>query len=186
MSVFDFPAFPLLATERLVLREVLPSDALDVLVFRSDPEVQRYNGPIMQNLGEVQALIEEVRAEYAAQDGLTWAVTLKGSDMVLGLFGFHDWNKYHRRAEVGYDLTRAFWGQGIGSEAVRAMLRFGFEQMDLNRVYANTIADNHESVHLLEKLGFQREGTRRKHSWEDDGTFHGSAMYGLLRNEYLM
>lgn len=140
----------------------------------------------MQTVGEVQALIEEVRAEYAAQGGLTWALTLKGRDTALGLFGLHDWNRYHRRAEVGYDLARVYWGQGIGSEAVRAILRFGFGRMDLNRIFANTIADNHESVRLLEKVGFQCEGTRRRHSWEDDGTFHDSALYGLLRDEYAM
>jgi [ribosomal protein S5]-alanine N-acetyltransferase len=183
-DLFNFSSFPTLTTERLFLREPLPTDAADVLIFRSDPEVQRYNGAIFQSVGEVQGLIEEVRAEYAAQEGITWAVTLNSSDTVLGLFGFHDWNKYHRRAEIGYDLARAYWGQGIGSEAVRAIVRFGFEQMNLNRIYVGTIADNHESVRLLERIGFQREGTRRKHSWEEDGTFHDSAMYGLLRGEY--
>jgi ribosomal-protein-alanine N-acetyltransferase len=181
---FDFSSFPTLTTERLTLRELLLSDAPDVLVFRGDPEVQKYNDPVLHSIEEVQTLIEEIRAEYAAQKGIAWAVTLSGSDAVLGLFGFHDWDEYHRRAEIGYDLARAYWGQGIGSEAVRAIVRFGFEQMNLHRIYAGTIADNHESVRLLEKVGFQREGTRREHSWEEDGTFHDSAMYGLLRHEY--
>ena len=52
--------------------------------------------------------------------------------------------------------------------------------MNLHSIYANTIADNHASVHLLERIGFRREGTRREFSWEEDGTFHDSAMYGLL------
>lgn len=185
-DVFDFSTFPVLTTERLTLRESLLSDAPDVLVFRGDWEVQKYNGPVLQDVDDVETLIEEVCAEYTAQEGITWGVTLTGSDAVLGLFGFHDWNRYHRRAEVGYDLVRAYWGQGIGSEAVRAIVRFGFEQMNLNRIYAGTIADNHESVRLLERLGFQREGTRRQHSWEEDGTFHDSAMYGILRHEYTM
>jgi ribosomal-protein-alanine N-acetyltransferase len=185
-NVFDFSSFPILTTERLVLRELVLSDAPDVLVFRGDPEVQKYNDPVLQNVEEVQTLIEELWAEYTAQEGIAWAVTLNSSDTVLGLFGFHDWNKYHRRAEIGYDLAHAYWGQGIGAEAVRAIVRFGFEQMNLNRIYAGTIADNYESVRLLEKIGFTREGTRRKHSWEEDGTFHDSAMYGLLRHEYRM
>ena len=66
------------------------------------------------------------------------------------------------------------------------MIRFGFEEMSLHRIYASTIADNHESVRMLEKIGFHREGTKRESSWEDDGTFHDSAMYGLLRREYTM
>ena len=183
-NVFNFSTFPVLMTERLTLRELLLSDAPDVLVFRSDPIVQRYNDPVLHNVGEVEALIEELQAEYNAQEGICWAVTHTDRDVVLGLFGFHFWSKYHRRAEVGYDLARAYWGQGIASEALRAILRFGFERLNLNRIYAGTIADNHESVRLLERLGFQREGTRRAHSWEDDGTFHDSAMYGLLKHEY--
>ncbi len=65
------------------------------------------------------------------------------------------------------------------------MLRYGFETLNLNRIYARTIADNHKSVRTLERNGFQREGTQRKHSWEDDGTFHDSAIYGLLADEFL-
>jgi len=189
-TLFDFSRFPILTTERLTLRELLLSDAPDVLVFRGDFEVQKYNGSVLQNVGEVHTLIEEIHAEYAAQEGITWALTLNNgdtvlSDTVLGLFGLHNWSQYHRRAEIGYDLARAYWGQGIGSEAVRAIVRFGFERMMLNCIYAGTIADNYESVGLLEKVGFQREGTRRQYSWEEDGTFHDSAMYGLLRSEYI-
>ena len=180
---FDFSAFPVLITDRLTLRKLLPSDAAGVQVFRGDSRVQRYNGPVLQDLEEVQSLIGELDAEFNTQAGISWAVTFTDIDEVLGLFSFHDWNKYHRRAEVGYDLARAYWGQRIASEALREIVRFGFEQMNLNRIYAGTIADNHESVRLLERLGFQREGTRRKHSWEEDGMFHDSAMFGLLRDE---
>jgi ribosomal-protein-alanine N-acetyltransferase len=105
-------------------------------------------------------------------------------DAVVGIFSLHHWSQYHRRAEAGYGLARAYWGQGIGAEALGAIVRFGFGPLNLNRIYARTIADNHESVRLLERLGFQREGTWRKHSWEDDGTFHDSAIYGLLREEF--
>jgi ribosomal-protein-alanine N-acetyltransferase len=186
LDLFDFSTFPLLTTERLTLRELRISDGPDVLVFRSDPVVQKYNDPVLNNVGEVEALIEELLAEYNAQEGICWAVTLTGRDRALGLFGFHYLDKYHRRAEVGYDLARAYWGRGIASEALRAIIRFGFERMNLNCIYAGTIADNYESVRLLERLGFQREGTMREHSWEDDGTFHDSAIYGLMRREHVM
>ena len=61
---------------------------------------------------------------------------------------------------------------------------FGFERMGLNRIEVETIEDNHESRRMLEKLGFILEGIRREYSLEDDGDYHGSAMYGLLRSEY--
>ena len=183
-TLFDFSTFPVLTTKRLTLRQLQLADAEDMLVFRGDWEVQKYNGPVFQDVIEAQGLIEELQAEYQKKEGISWGVTLTSSDKVIGLFGIHHWSKYHRRAETGYDLARAYWGQGIASEALRAIIPFGFEQMNLHRIYANTIADNHESVRLLERLGFTREGTKRESSWEDDGTFHDSAMYGLLRREY--
>lgn len=184
MALFDYAAFPTLATERLVLRELLPSDAEDVFVFRSDAEVQKFNSEPMKEVREALALIEDLRADYAARKGVLWGVTLRERNQVLGLIGFNTWNRYHRRAEIGYDLARAHWGQGIASEAVKAILAFGFDAMELHRVEACTIADNFRSARMLEKLGFQREGTQREFSWEEDGTFHDSAIYGILQQEF--
>ena len=184
--LFDPSIFPVLTTERLTLREPLLSDAADYFIVGRDYEVQKYNAPVMKKVSEAEALIKEVRTEYARREGIPWAVTFTGSDTVLGLFGFYHWSHHHRRAEVGYALARAYWGQGIGTEAVRGMIPFGFKQMNLHRIYAGTIADNHESVRMLERIGFVREGTKRESSWEDDGTFHDSAMYGLLRHDYTM
>lgn len=183
--VFDFSTFPTLTTTRLNLRELQPEDAPDVFVFRSDPEVQKYNDVPMQDISEAETFISELLHGYKNRQLIIWAITFPAEDVVIGLCGFNYWNLYHSRAEIGYDLALAWWGQGIGTEAVGEMVRFGFEEMYLNRIEAGTIADNHGSVRLLEKLGFQREGTRRKHSWEEDGTYHDSAIYGLLREEWV-
>ena len=181
---FDFSVFPTLAGERTVLRELDLADSDDLFAFRSDPEVQRYNSAPMQDPAEAAALIDELRAEYAAHQAVHWAVTLRGDSRVLGLMGLAAWEKYHRRAEIGYDLRRDQWGRGLATDAVRAILTFGFTRLDLHRVEAQTIADNHASVRLLQRLGFQLEGIRRQYSWEEDGTFHDSAVYGLLRPEF--
>lgn len=183
-SIFDFKIFPALTSERLILRRALLTDAPDVLIFRSDAYVQRFNSPVFKEVNEAEELIHELHNEYFQRSGICWGVTLKNEDKVIGLFGFHHWSKHHRHAEIGYDMNRAYWGQGIASEALRAMLHFGFTQMNLNRIYAGTIADNQESVRLLERLGFVREGTKRGLSWEDDGTFHDGAMYSLLQHEW--
>lgn len=176
--------YPTLTTKRLILRQIRMDDAADVLIFRGDPYVQRFNSEPLKNLGEAQHFIEELSQEYTKNNAVGWVVTLRDEDRALGLVGLASWNKYHRRAEVGYDLAHAYWGRGIGTEAVRAVLHYGFTQMALNRIEAATIADNHESVNLLKKLGFQLEGIRRDYSWEEDGTFHDSCMFGLLCHEY--
>jgi ribosomal-protein-alanine N-acetyltransferase len=184
-DIFTFDAFPILTTERMVLRELQTSDAADVFVFRSDPKVQKYNAEPMQHVQEARVFIERMRAEYAARKRLIWAAALPDDNRVIGLVGLGSWSRHHHRAEVGYDFAHAYWGQGLGSEAVKAVLRFGFEHLQLHRIYASTIADNVESVNMLEKLGFQREGTQREYSLEDDGLFHDSAMYGLLKHEFM-
>lgn len=182
--MFDFSSFPTLTTERLVLREVVATDAPDVLIFRGDPEVQKYNSEPLTDVAQASALIEEIRTWYVAQQSIIWGVTLRGENRVLGFYSMQSWNRDHHRAEIGYDLARSHWGQGIASEAVHAMLRFCFNQLQLHRVEAHTIIDNFASVRMLERIGFLREGVRREFSWEEDGTYHGSGMFGLLRHEY--
>ncbi len=185
LSTVDFSSFPTLTTSRLILREVVLSDAPDIFIFRKDYEVQKYNAPIAQTLEEVEASIKDIQVNFLAQKALVWSVMLRESNHVIGQVGLHHWNRYHRRAEVGYDFALAYWGQGLGTEAVGAITTFGFEQMNLHRIEASTIADNYGSVRLLGKVGFKLEGTRRQSSLEDDGRFHDSAIYGLLKNESL-
>ena len=185
MTGDDLSIFPTLSTERLLLREVDPADARDLLTFRGDPDVQRFNSRPMTDISEALTLIDTVRKWYLALKGIHWGVTLHGDQRVIGLCSLHGLNRFHQRGSIGYDLAREFWGQGIASEAVSAVVRFAFEQLALNRLEAVTIADNFRSVVLLERLGFQLEGTRREHSLEDDGLFHSSTIYGLLRREYL-
>jgi ribosomal-protein-alanine N-acetyltransferase len=171
-----------ICTERLVLREPTVADAADVLVFRGDPEVQRFNDQPLASLDESAAFVEYLLAESAAGLRRHWALDLGGS--VIGLMGLHSWQRHHRRAELGYDIARTCWGAGYAMEAARAVLRFGFTTMGLHRVQAHTIADNHRSVRLLTGLGFTREGTLRQFSLEDDGAYHDSAAFGLLRAEW--
>lgn len=135
-KLFDYSGFPTLSTTRLVLRQARLTDATDVLILRGDPYVQRFNGPVFESVGEAEDLIRELQQEFVAERGLSWAVSLKQSGRVIGLFGFHGWNRYHRRADIGYDMARDCWGQGYASEALGTMLGFGFSRMDLNRVEA--------------------------------------------------
>ncbi|MFT4217739.1 MAG: GNAT family N-acetyltransferase [Micropruina sp.] len=167
-----------------MLRELDSADAGDLFVFRSDDDAQRYNDAPLREPAEAMALIERVRAEFAAGEGVYWALAVPDDPRAIGLFGLGGWDRYHRRAEIGYNVHRDHWGQGLATEAVRGILEFAFTTMNLNRIEALIIADNHPSVRLVERVGFVREGTRRACSWEEDGVFHDSAIYGLLQREY--
>jgi [ribosomal protein S5]-alanine N-acetyltransferase len=179
----DHPC-PVLTTERLTLRAMVPADAARVLTFRGDPEVLKYDGPLIHTTAEALAFIEEVRQEGEAHKSVAWGIALPEPNQLIGSVGLWYWEHYHRRAELGYGLATKYWGQGLAQEAVRAVALYGFEQMNLNRIYARTIVANERSVRMLERLGFVREGTQRKYSLEDDGAFYDSAMYGLLRSDW--
>lgn len=183
-EIYDYSYFPTLETERLILREMTAADAPDVFVFRGDYEVQKFNDDVLPDVEATAAFIENLLGGQGKQRGLVWGITLRPSDTVLGICGFNYWDKQHNRAEIGYDLARAWWGQGIGTEAVGTMVRFGFERMGLNRIEAHALIDNIGSVRVLEKLGFRLEGTRRQFTLEDDGAYHDGGIFGLLREEY--
>jgi ribosomal-protein-alanine N-acetyltransferase len=165
-----------LRTNLLVLREMLATDAADVLVFRDDFEVQKFNSDPLRSVDEAAAFIEGLRVRQAAEREITWEITPGEGCPVVGTAGLYFWNK---------SATSRRWGHGLGREAVVEVVRFGFERQNLNRIEAATIADNFQSVALLTKLGFRLEGLRREFSWEEDGTFHDSAMYALLRSELI-
>lgn len=178
-------SFPTLETERLLLRRIVPEDARALFAFRSDPEVQRYNGGPLAHAEQAAELVALFEAGFQARTRLEWGIVLKGADdRLIGDAGYAHWSQRHRRAEIGYGLARIHWRQGIAAEAVAAILRFGFEGMDLHRIHACPLVENMASVRLLEKLGFRREGIRRDEIWAD-GAFHDEALYALLRPEYV-
>lgn len=183
---FDFSAFPTLTTERLILREVGPADAADVFVFRSDYEVQYYNGAPMKQVTEAVALIDWLSEKFKAQEMICWGITLREENRVVGLCSFYNISAHQRSVSIGYDLARTHWRRGIATEAVDAIIRFGFMQMNLHRIEVSTCMDDLPSVRLVERLGFQREGIRREATLEDDGLFHGIGIFGLLRREYTL
>ena len=182
--MFDFGKFPVLATERLDLCEYDAAFADDIFRFRGDAEVQLYNAVPHQTIDDTLRFISEEREAYRLRKEVVWAWRLKTSQRIIGSVSVFDWNRYHRRAQIGYDMAKDHWGQGFAQEAIREMLIFCFEEMDLNRIEIWTSTANLRSLRLAERLGFTREGTLRKRILEDDGCFHDGALFGLLRNDW--
>jgi ribosomal-protein-alanine N-acetyltransferase len=185
--VFTFDAFPTLETERLLLRQIVPEDADGIFVIRGDYEVTRLNiGAAYENIERARDLIHNMQRRYNEHTEVRWGVTLKSESPdapVIGMCGFNYWHMVDRRASVGFDLARAYWQRGIMGEATRAVLRFGFTQMNLNRIEADASAENIASLRLLESLGFRREGIQRE-QYFDEGAFHDLILLGLLHREW--
>ena len=180
MLTIHLPTFPVLTTERLVLRELRPSDVEQVFAMRSDPLVmQHVNRPLAKSIEDAQALIELITSMVAANDAVQWAITEKHDDRFIGLIGFWRLVKEHHYGELGYMLAQEHWGKGYMSEAIGAVVDFGFNTLDFHRVEAITRPANAASIRALQKNGFVQEG-HFKESIFWNGAFHDSLHFGRL------
>jgi RimJ/RimL family protein N-acetyltransferase len=178
-SVFE--TFPVLETERLILREITPADAEDLFRIYADPQVMRYWGsPPLRSIDEARAKIQLISDAFREREGIRWAITRKGCDRLIGSGGHWRLVKQHMRSEIGYELAPEHWGRGIVPEAFEAILRFGFERMGLHSVEAQIDPANQGSRRVLEKLGFVQEGYFRE-SYFFDGAFTDMAVFSLLK-----
>lgn len=177
-----FREFPVLETERLILRRIESKDAEVFYKLYSDYEVMKYFGKEM--FTSFKQAEEKVNIEVTAFNNkvaIRWAITLKPDDVMIGSGGFWKISKEHYRAEIGYDLLPEFRGKGIMTEAVKAMIEFGFGKMKLHSIEANTDPENLPSNKMLEKLGFKLEGNF-KENFFFNGKFLDTFTYSLINN----
>jgi [ribosomal protein S5]-alanine N-acetyltransferase len=176
--------FAELETPRLRLRPPRDEDAPALFAIRSDPLVAQYNMPVYTDVSEAEGAIEFLKLTYATGDGPQWAITYKEADVMIGMCGFHHTAHAYRRAKVGYDLARTEWGRGVMSEALRAVVAFGFREISYLRVYAEINGANRGSLRVMEKVGFRLEGVLRQHHIYSDGLPDDLLIYGLLASEW--
>ncbi len=178
--------FPTLETERLVLREITLDDIEWYMRHFSKEEMVEgtgFPGPKDRKQAE-EEMMKYIIDLFAAGDGYRWGITLRGCDDLIGSCGFFRWTKKESfRTEMGYDLDPQHWGSGIMTEALTAIIDFGFEKMELNRIEAMIFLDNKRSTALVERLGFVREAVFRERAYKN-GRFHDDTCYGLLRRDW--
>ena len=178
--------FPQLKTERLILREFRLDEADQMVLFRifSDRLVTRY-----YNLGtftqpeEAWRLLQRRRNRFWQGRGIRWAITLKGNDELIGSCGFNALNKKKSTGELGYELARPFWQQGIMTEAVTTAVDYGFTHLALQGIEAWIVPANRASANLLLKVGFQSEGVLQKKGYWN-GRFHDLELFTLLTEQW--
>jgi len=176
-----FEKFPLLETKRLILRQIQLPDASALYQILSDPAVtEYYDDDPFTDISQAQEQIESWLLGFERRWALRWGIALKSEGGLIGTCGLYGFHTLHLRAGVGYELAQAYWRQGIMSEALAAVCRFGFEVMELNRIQASVMPGNTASVRLLEKLGCINEGLLARYErWGSKG-FVDLYMFGLL------
>ncbi len=183
----SFPTtIPRMETAHLTLRAVTPADRAAVFALFADQRVAvpTHIAPFA-GIEQADALIASFDRRFTAQGGIRWGLTLTGDDTLIGTAGFGGIDAETYRARIGYNLAYAHWGRGLATEAVRALVGFGFAQLQLHRIEATTNLDNLGSMRVLAKVGFTEEGILRDYVyWREVGTFYDARLYALLRREY--
>lgn len=147
-------------TDRLILREILPTDVDGMFALDSDPEVHKYlgNKPVTSK-EQVVAVINFIRQQYIDNGIGRWAVIDKRTNDFIGWAGLKFvtelTNNHQNYYDLGYRLRKKYWGQGIATEAAKASLQYAFEQLKTHEVYAMADCENIGSNKILKKLGLQ-------------------------------
>ncbi|WP_226671779.1 GNAT family N-acetyltransferase [Rossellomorea aquimaris] len=176
--------FPAMETARFRLRQMQEADAPNVFDYFSKDEVTRYYDlDSFQEEKQAKEIIEKWNERFHVNEGIRWGIALNDSNEIIGSCGFHQWEKEHFKAEVGFEVHPAYWRQGVISEVLQPILRYGFEEMALNRIEAYYDPENTASKRSLEKAGFIFEGILRKASFEK-GVFCDAAVCSLLKEEF--
>lgn len=157
-----FSSPPTLETPRLILRPLQRDDARDLFAWCSDPQVSRYVlWEPHQSLSETRAYIRYVRRLYREALPSSWGIVDRNSHHVIGTIGLMFYSSENRSCEIGYSMSRDYWGRGLMSEAVSALIRILFHNLALNRIEAQHDVRNPRSGRVLEKCGMTREGILR-------------------------
>ena len=180
MLAFNLSPFPTLHTSRLTLRQMLSTDAPEILALRSNHQAMRFIGKEkLTSIQEAHDFINLINHAWQYNHGLTWAVCLQQTNKLIGHLGFWRLIPEHHRAEIGYMLHPDFWGKNMMSEALEAAMTYGLQVLNLHSIEANADPENAGSIRLLEKHGFVREGYFRE-SYLVGNEFKDTASYSFL------
>jgi ribosomal-protein-alanine N-acetyltransferase len=179
------PRAPTLSTDRLLLRELRRDDARAIAERAGDRRVARFlvQVPSPYPISLAARWIDGRVAWWKGGRGATLAIARRDApDALLGTASLRRYPR-DRRAELGYWLGADAWGNGYATEAARAIVDWGFRELDLHRVYAQVLSGNVASCRVLEKLGMEREGVRRAHV-RKGRAYHDIVLYASLRDEW--
>jgi ribosomal-protein-alanine N-acetyltransferase len=189
-----FDILPKIETQRLILRQITqsPSDGRDSLEFINDYSVYRFWGMYDETKDtsgrrrpkkkiKLDYHYNVTMKEYKAKRELTWLMELKDTHKVIGEIVLYD-IRLGKQADIGYRISKNYWGQGFAPEAGRAMVKIAFEAMELGRLQIRCFTNNNGSVRVAQKLGFAQEGLIRQGAILNVITDY--YIFGLLKEDY--
>jgi RimJ/RimL family protein N-acetyltransferase len=174
-----------LVTERLILREFRHDDWQAILAYHNDPRYLRYYPWTGRTPEQTQAFVRMFLDQQQAQPRIKFqlAVTLQQTNHLIGNCGVRLDAPGAHEGDIGYELDPDHWGRGYATEAARAIVRFGFAELGLHRIWSWCVADNVGSARVLEKLGMRLEG-RQRHKERFKGRWWDRLLYAILEDEW--
>lgn len=130
---------------------------------------------------DAQEFVERVREQWSADEAYVFAILDQASDTFVGSMGIHPESQHHS-ATVGYWIGKPYWGRGFATAALRLLIRFGFERLQLNRIEAGHLAGNAASGRVMQKAGMRCEGKRRQSQFHR-GQFKDAVWYAIIRSD---
>ncbi|MBQ4601458.1 MAG: GNAT family N-acetyltransferase [Clostridia bacterium] len=185
MSLFNiFDRSPQIETDRLILRHMKPSDARDMYDYAHRPEVTKYLlwAP-HDSLEYTRTYLKQVERCYRQGTFHDFGVILKEDNRFIGTCGFARIDEANATAEAGYVLNPEYWGKGLATEALCAVIAFGFEKRGFNRIESRYMVDNHASRRVMEKSGMSFEGVLRQSIFVKDG-YEDIGICAILKQDY--
>ena len=184
MLTINFHPFKNLETERLFLRRINENDAEEVLALRGNPEIMKYiPRPLAKTKEDALERIAMIEEKIESNIGINWGITIKGSDKIIGIIGHYRIQPENHRAEIGYMSLPEYNGKGYITEAIKAVVEYGFEEMNLHSIEAVIDPDNIASEKVLQKNGFVKEAHILENElWE--GKFWDTIIYSLLKRNF--
>lgn len=173
-----------LETKRLLLRRLTTDDSERVEELAGDYDVAKstLNIPHPYPKGSAIQFIESILIAEKNNKIVMFAITEKESKLLIGLININLSAPY-KRGELAYWVGKQYWGKGYGTEATKALLEYGFNQLNLNKIFAASFTSNPGSWRIMEKVGLKYEGTLKQHVARF-GQFYDLAYYGLLKEEF--
>jgi len=168
----NFTPFPVLETERLTLRELNLEDAKAIFGLRTNKEVNEFiDRKTPNNLSEARAFIDLISNLTLNNEGVFWVIESKNNHQLIGTIGLRNFEDEEDYAEIGYELDPNYHQKGFMSEAFEAVLKFGFENLELKTIEAFTHQDNTASIALLEKQKFVLDPEKREEGFENNRSY---------------
>ncbi|WP_139487911.1 GNAT family N-acetyltransferase [Brevibacillus dissolubilis] len=163
--------FPTLETERFILREMTAEDAADLYSYYNDPELTKFLdwfGP--SSVEHAEELIAYWRQQFEEDTFMRFGIASKEDNKIIGTIPINPVRgpfRWRLPIVLGYELSREHWNKGIMTEALQAVIPYVFETLNNHRIIAEVVPDNHSSLRVLEKLGFEKEGYLKQHFYHD-------------------